>query len=264
MVIPLRDRNPTRRTAYVTWGLIAANVVVFLLSPAARGIVDHSLSFTCSELAFNRRWGAIPYELIHNVQLRLAVHGIAPPESCRLTPTTYDKYPVVSALSAQFVHAGWLHIAGNMLFLAIFGNNVEDRLGHVRYLIFYLLSGMVAAYVFALAQPDSAEALVGASGAIAGVLGAYLVLFPRARVLSLVIIVPISLPAWVVLVAWFGLQAIDALRPAAGAGGVAYLAHVVGFLFGVLVAFLIGRRGRAVRRRPPRPPWAAQSARYRG
>jgi membrane associated rhomboid family serine protease len=164
--------------------------------------------------------------------------------------------PFLSVLSAMFLHGGLLHLLGNMLFLFVFGNNVEDRLGRVRYLLFYLACGYAATYGFALANPTSQETLVGASGAIAGVLGAYLVLFPRARVTSLIpflFFIPIWLPAWVVLGSWFVLQWLyfQGAGTAQGAG-VAYLAHVVGFVVGVVLVFVLG--GMRVRRPPP-PSW---------
>src|SRR5207302_3701248 len=138
----------------------------------------------------------------------------------------------------QFLHGGWLQLLGNMLFLWIFGNNIEDRFGRVRFLLFYLGCGVVAAYGFALADPQATTTLIGASGAIAGVLGAYLVLYPRARVWSLVpflLFLPLRIPAWLVLGLWFGLQwAYSAGIMTSGAGSVAYLAHVIGFLVGVL------------------------------
>src|SRR6266496_2372554 len=154
-LIPIHDENPTRRTAVVTYTLIAVNFVVFLLEPASHSLFGQSndAAAQCQQLAFFYKWAAIPRELV----------------------TNYDKIPFLSVLTAMFLHGGWLHILGNMLFLYVFGNNVEDRLGRLRYLFFYLLCGYVATYGFALTQPNSRETLVGASGAIAGVLGAYLV-----------------------------------------------------------------------------------------
>jgi membrane associated rhomboid family serine protease len=149
-----------------------------------------------------------------------------------------------------------LHLLGNMLFLLIFGNNVEDRFGRLKFLVFYLVAGIVAAYGFALADANSRETLIGASGAIAGVLGAYLVLFPRARVWSLVpffFFIPLRLPAWLVLGLWFVLQWAYARGAAVSdAGGVAYLAHVVGFLFGMVVALVYRRVAGPVDLPPPR------------
>jgi membrane associated rhomboid family serine protease len=159
----------------------------------------------------------------------------------------------------MFLHGGLLHLLGNMLFLFVFGNNVEDRLGRVRYLLFYLACGYAAAYGFALSQPNSTDTLVGASGAIAGVLGAYLVMFPRRRVLSIVPIIfiwsLISLPAIVVLGFWFVLQFFSGATALAAHvnGGVAYFAHVGGFLTGVVAALLLFPKER--RPRPEALPW---------
>jgi len=149
---------------------------------------------------------------------------------------------VLSVLTAMFVHAGWLHLLGNMLFLLVFGNNVEDRFRKIPYLIFYLASGYVAAYGFAFVYPGSIEPLVGASGAIAGVLGAYLALYPKARVWSLVpflFFIPLKIPAWLVLGLWFVLQWAYAVGGLGGGGAVAYVAHVFGFLFGLLVGLVV-------------------------
>jgi membrane associated rhomboid family serine protease len=146
----------------------------------------------------------------------------------------------------MFLHGGWLHILGNMLFLWVFGNNVEDLMGRLKFLLFYLFCGYVAAYGFAYGTPTSHATLVGASGAIAGVLGAYLVLFPTARVTSLIpifiIMFPIRLPAWIVLGSWFLLQWLYSNGTAVAAGAdVAYLAHVYGFVAGLLIALLARR-----------------------
>ncbi len=146
-------------------------------------------------------------------------------------------------LWSMFLHAGWLHLLGNMLFLVIFGNNIEDRFRKIPFIVFYLVAGFVAAYGFAYANQSSVEPLVGASGAIAGVLGAYLAIFPRARVWSLVpflFFIPLRIPAWLVLGSWFVLQwAYSAGYGASGAGDVAYVAHVFGFVFGFLVGLLV-------------------------
>jgi membrane associated rhomboid family serine protease len=174
-------------------------------------------------------------------------------------PPPYGKSPALSVLFAMFLHGGWLHLLGNMLFLWVFGNNVEERFGRLGFLVFYLAAGYLAAYGFALANADSTVPLIGASGAVSGVLGAYLVLFPRARVWSLVpvlLFLPLRLPAWLVLGLWFALQWAYSSGYAVSAGGsVAYLAHVLGFIAGAVVALPLRRR----RHRPPqryvrRPP----------
>lgn len=252
MVIPVHDVNPLRRTPWVTYALIALNVVVFLLTPGHSAAVSGASGATsqCQQLEFYDRYAAIPRELTHNQPLPQVADGAVgrAPDGrvgCVIAPPRYHKVPFLSAITSQFLHGGWLHLLGNMLFLLIFGNNVEDRFGRLRFLIFYLVAGIVAAYGFSLAEPNSTETLIGASGAIAGVLGAYIVLWPRARVWSLVpflFFIPLRLPAWVVLGLWFLLQWAYASGAAvSSAGGVAYLAHVVGFLFGAVVALVLRR-----------------------
>lgn len=255
MVLPLHDDNPVRRTPVVTYLLIALNVGVFLVSPISRGPVlggRQTVVSVCAQNTFFDRYAAIPKELLTNHQLpphRIGVqtdHGVV---ACPVQ--RYDKIPVLSVLFAMFLHGGWLHLGGNMLFLFIFGNNVEDRLGRIRFGGFYLLCGVAATYGFALSDPTSTTTLVGASGAIAGVLGAYLLLYPRARVTSVVpplFFLPFRLPAWVVLGFWFVLQYWYSAGAAVGSGAdVAYLAHVVGFLLGAVLVLPLRRR------RPPPP-----------
>jgi membrane associated rhomboid family serine protease len=257
VVIPVYDENPTRRPAYVTWLLIAVNVAVFLLSPVVRGPIfgQASTAQLCRQQAYFVKWGAVPYELTHNRQLPFTYGAPAGPNQCvRVTPD-YVKRPWLSSLTSIFVHGGWLHVLGNMLFLWVFGNNVEDRFGRIRFLLFYLAVGVIATYAYAFVHANSTEPLVGASGAIAGVLGAYLVLYPRARVLGLVsffFFLPVRLPAWLVLGFWFVLQAVYAYGVGlTGGTSVAYLVHVVGFVLGAAVAALFWRR-----RKPPPPRWA--------
>jgi membrane associated rhomboid family serine protease len=246
VVIPVHDVNPIRRTPWVTYALIAANVVIFLLTPTAPESVTGSASLaqTCHLEAFIQHWGAVPRELIHDQLPRLVPTGQtgygASGPGCVLGPPDYHKYPPLSVITAMFVHGSWAHLLGNMLFLWIFGNNVEDRLGRVRYLLFYLVCGYAAGYGFALAEASSAQPLIGASGAIAGVLGGYLLLWPKARVWVLVpflFFIPLRLPAWIVLGLWFVLQAFYAAGyGVSDAGTVAYPAHVVGFVVGLLLA----------------------------
>jgi membrane associated rhomboid family serine protease len=234
-------------------------VVVFLLepiSPLDPGGDANTTAGLCRQLAFFRQYAAIPVELTRNDPLDETAGPPAGPGRCEAVRPDYQKVPFLSVLSAMFLHGGLLHLLGNMLFLFVFGNNVEDRLGRVRYLLFYLLCGYAATYGFALSRPNSVDTLVGASGAIAGVLGAYLLLFPRARVTSLVpflFFIPVWLPAWVVLGSWFLLQwlYVQGAGTAEGAG-VAYLAHVVGFVAGAVLVILLG--GMRADRRPPRPP----------
>jgi membrane associated rhomboid family serine protease len=255
-LIPIHDDNPTRGPAVVNLTLIAINVVVFFLTPISPldlgGDANTPAAF-CRQLAFFREWAAIPVELLENDPLDVTA-GPPAGDRCQLVPPDYQKVPALSVLSAMFLHGGLLHLGGNMLFLFVFGNNVEDRLGRLRYLIFYLAAGYLATYGFALSDPSSTDTLVGASGAIAGVLGAYLVLYPRARVTSLVpflFFLPVWLPAWIVLGSWFVLQWLYFRGAATAEGaGVAYLAHVVGFAAGVVLVILLG----GLRSRRPPPP----------
>jgi len=265
VVIPVHDVNPVRRTPWVTYALIVANIVVFLLTPSAPVTVTGgaSLAQTCRQQAFFDRYAAIPAELTHNRQLARVPIGDAAvgPQGagCLVGPPSYRKSPVLSAFFSMFLHGGWLHLLGNMLFLFVFGNNVEDRFGRLRYLLFYLGCGLVATYGFALANRNSTEVLIGASGAIAGVLGAYIVLYPRARVWSLVpfaFFIPLPLPAWAVLGLWFLLQwAYTAGFAVTSAGSVAYLAHVYGFVAGVVVALVVRGLTQDRNRRAPPPPY---------
>jgi membrane associated rhomboid family serine protease len=259
VVIPIHDQNPTRRPAYVTRALVAVNVVVFLISPLGLGgLGDSGTEALCSVQAFFDRWAAIPLELTTGRQLPLVVgHAVVDASgapACQLVPPDFDKLPLLSAFTAMFLHGGWAHLLGNMLFLAVFGNNVEDRLGRIRFLLFYLACGIAATFAFALTDADSRATLVGASGAIAGVLGAYLVWYPSARVISLVpilLFIPLPLPAWLVLGTWFVVQAVYSLGTGVAAGEVAYVAHVAGFVVGLLFALAVGRG--AGRPRPPGP-----------
>ncbi|MFC9806943.1 MULTISPECIES: rhomboid family intramembrane serine protease [Streptomyces] len=247
MVIPVHDVNPVRRTPYVTYALIAANFLVFLFMPGLSGSVagQSDLAQLCHLQAFLDHYAAVPRELIHHQMPHLVPTGevAAGPHgaACLAAPPDYDKSPPLSVLTAMFLHGGWLHLLGNMLFLYIFGNNIEDRLGHVRFTLFYLVCGYAAAYGYALVNESSGDPLIGASGAIAGVLGAYLVLYPRARVWVLVpflIFLPLRLPAWMVLGFWFVLQAVYSSGSGVSeAGTVAYVAHVVGFLVGMALAW---------------------------
>jgi membrane associated rhomboid family serine protease len=232
-VIPIRDANPTQRFPFITLALIALNAAAFLLWEPITGTPrEQNLFFYCN--------GAIPREITSLEPI---------PE---VAQACGGKSVILSIFTSMFLHGGWLHIIGNMLFLWVFGNNVEDRMGHVVFLLFYLVAGVVAAYAQAAIGASSTVPLIGASGAVAGVLGAYLVMYPRARVLTLVIfffITMIELPALIVLGMWFVLQAFQGLGSlGADVGGVAWFAHIGGFVFGALIALLFYRR--AARRSP--------------
>ncbi|MDX6224457.1 MAG: hypothetical protein QOJ92_1340 [Frankiales bacterium] len=255
MVLPWHDENPVSRAPVMTWLLIAINVVVFLLSPAATTPLGPKTSAElCSQAHYYEHWGAIPKEMFtgHQVVTHTLYSEGGVVHSC--ADDTRQKSPLLSVLTSLFVHGGWLHLLGNMLFLWVFGNNVEDRFGRLRYLLFYLGCGVAATFGHAALSTGSTTSLVGASGAIAGVLGAYLVLFPRVRVLSsltFLFFLPLRLPAWLVLGGWFALQYLYFRGAGVSAGaGVAYGAHVVGFVVGMVFALLVGRMAR--RERPER------------
>ena len=270
-MIPLRDINPTSRTAWVTLAIIAANVAAFLLwEPTFAGQAKQQEFFFCN--------AEIPFELTH--QTTLADGGAEAREAIRetyraeegeaaglqdfLDERCPEKSWLTSIFVSMFLHGGWLHIAGNMLFLWIFGNNVEDRLGRIMFVAFYFLGGLAATGLQVALDPNSAVPNVGASGAIAAILGSYLVLFPRARIHTLVIfffITFLELPASVVLVGWFVLQlfsGVGEMGRELGGGGVAYWAHVGGFAFGLAVTWIFFRsRGRRdPYPLPPSPPYA--------
>jgi membrane associated rhomboid family serine protease len=245
MVIPIHDDNPVRRVPVVTYLLIALNFVVFFTEPVVSqiGVGSQTVAQVCEQRDYFDKWAVIPKELVNNETLpphRYVLQTRAGPEACPVV-TEKGKSPFLSVLYAMFLHGGWLHILGNMLFLYVFGNNIEDRMGRIKFLLFYLFCGYVAAYGFAFGNAQSTTTLVGASGAIAGVLGAYLVVFPRARVTSVVplgfIFFPLKLPAWAVLGGWFLLQWLYSSGTAVASGaGVAYLAHVFGFIAGAVIA----------------------------
>jgi rhomboid family protein len=263
MVIPVHDVNPLRRTPWVTYALIAINVVVLaLLTPGGLPAGGPQAAVVCKQEAFYDHYGAIPRELINDRPLREVPTEIqtAGGPACVLAHPSYHKLPVLSVLTAMFVHGGWLHLLGNMLFLLVFGNNVEDRFRKLPYLVFYLACGYIAAYGFAAVYPHSAQPLVGASGAIAGVLGAYLALWPRARVWSLVpflFFIPLRIPAWLVLGLWFVLQWVYAIGQTGG--GIAYVAHVFGFIAGLLIGLVVRAVGSGG---GPAPPGRYPPGRY--
>jgi membrane associated rhomboid family serine protease len=229
-MFPIKDNIPLARFPLVTAALIAINVIAYLLE------IRHGGSFFGGPTAsVASHYGAIPYDLTHH----------------ETQPATWK-----TALTSMFLHGSFLHIFGNMIFLAIFGPTVEDAVGRVRFLAFYLLGGLVALGAQVAADPSSTGPTLGASGAIAAVLGGYILLYPRARVLSLVFIVffftLIEVPAVFLLGFWFVEQLYIGLAGLAGAGaigssadGIAYFAHIGGFVFGLLVIRLLVRRGSA-------------------
>ncbi len=234
-MIPLRDANPTRRTSVVTIGIVVACFVVFayelgLLASGGESALD----------AFVMQWGVVPAELT-------AAWGRG----------DFLSVETATLITSQFMHAGWLHLLGNMLYLWIFANNVEDRMGRLGFLVFYLAGGVAAGLAQVAVAPSSTIPCLGASGAIAAALGAYLVFFPRARITSLVFLgffyQLIDVPAVLVLGFWFVLQLIDGLTSIGmveTSGGVAFFAHIGGFVAGALVARVLA----GIPGRPGRPP----------
>ncbi|MFZ3151922.1 MAG: rhomboid family intramembrane serine protease [Anaerolineaceae bacterium] len=215
-MIPIRDEIKTRHTPVVTYILIAINVIVFIIE----------LNFGSDMDAMMYKYAMIPSEVT----------------------TGFDVGDVSNIFTSMFMHAGWTHLIGNMLYLWIFGDNVEDRLGHFRYLAFYLVGGVVAAFAHIAINPSSQIPTVGASGAIAAVLGAYLVLYPRSRVYTFI---PLGfffrltlLPASLVLIIWFIMQLFNGVLSigSSDVGGTAFWAHIGGFVFGAFIGLLF-RKG---------------------
>jgi membrane associated rhomboid family serine protease len=234
-MFPYKDENPTYLTPIVTVGVVVANVLVWVLVQGA-GAADPLARSIC-EL------GLIPGELLGRVPVGYQV-PIGPGVACVMTatPTWF------SPLSSMFLHGGWFHLIGNMWFLWVFGNNIEDAMGHGRFVAFYLVCGLLAAAAQVAAGPSSPIPMVGASGAISGVMGAYLVLYPRVRVHTLVFlgffITRWTLPAYMMLLYWALIQALGSLPSLAGVevgGGVAFIAHLGGFMAGVALIKLFAR-----------------------
>jgi len=215
-VIPLKDKNPTHRVPVVNIALIVANIAVFLYEVSLGPRIEQ----------FFLTFGIVPSDIVESFTGgRFRIGAVSP------------------FFTSMFLHGGWLHLAGNMLYLWVFGDNVEDKLGHGRYLVFYLVCGLAASLLHVFIAPSSSMPTVGASGAISGILGAYLLMFPRARVLT---VIPIffflqfaELPALVVLGFWFVMQFFNGLislgYETGGMGGVAWWAHVGGFVAGLIL-----------------------------
>lgn len=226
-MVPLRDNNPTRITPYVTYTLIAINILVFF----------YEIRLSSQELEqFFRTYAIVPRELT---------------TSFGRTNVTEMLPELMTLLTSQFLHGGFLHLGGNMLFLFIFGNNIEEQLGRIKYLIFYLACGALAGLAQWFFSPQSNIPALGASGAIAGVLGAYILRFPRAQILTLLplgfLITTVRIPAifflgfWFVQQAFYGIASLQApTNVGAEGGGVAYWAHAGGFVFGAILGPLFG------------------------
>jgi membrane associated rhomboid family serine protease len=229
-VIPLKDDNPTNSTPIITYIIIGICVVVFLLEISSPNYSSGALFYS---------WGVIPASLVHNLQV---------PEEIYRVP------PMATLITSMFMHGGFMHLIGNMLYMWIFADNIEDELGKTKFIIFYILSGIAAALTQVYMNTESTVPMVGASGAIGGVLGAYIVNHPRAKVL---VLIPlgfftqiIKVPAIFVLGIWFILQFVSSAFSSSSGGGVAYGAHIGGFIFGA-IAILFFNRGvkRSIRKR---------------
>jgi membrane associated rhomboid family serine protease len=269
-VIPIKDNIPTDRFPVVTVALIVINFVVYILT------IRHGGSFLSGPSPQEVvKYGAIPFSLTHSgahcadfqqasmlgVQdVGVFCNGQQLPDGTIAHVGANGTLPAwLTVLSAMFMHGSILHIGGNMLFLWIFGNNVEDSMGPVRFVVFYILGGLAALALQVAVGPNSTAPTIGASGAIAAVLGGYVLLFPRARVLTLVFIIlfftVIELPAILMLGIWFAEQAlfgaVNLTNPTGGGGGVAYFAHVGGFVFGIAAIRLFAKRRKQVP--PPYP-----------
>ncbi len=218
MFIPLRDENPSRTTPFVNYALVAANIVVFLYQITLTHRAQDALAHV---------YGTVP---IHYAQL-LAGRG-------------HLESALIPLFTSMFLHGGPAHLLGNMLFLWIFGDNVEDFFGHIGYLAFYLFCGVTSGLTHILFNLHSSVPAVGASGAISGVLGAYLLLYPSNRVLTLILIFVVPLPAFIILGYWFLLQFAAGLSSlgAAATGGVAWWAHIGGFLTGLLITLFVKKK----------------------
>ena len=221
-MIPLKDDNPTQSTPIITYCLIGICVIVFILELSSPNYSNGALFYS---------WGVIPASLVHNFQIPAEIYKVP---------------PSVTLFTSMFMHGGFMHLIGNMLYMWIFADNIEDELGKTRFIIFYLMAGVAAALTQVYMNTESTIPMVGASGAIGGVLGAYIVNHPRAKVL---VLIPlgffsqiIKVPAIFVLGIWFGLQFISSALSSGSGGGVAYGAHIGGFIFGA-VAILFFNRG---------------------
>jgi membrane associated rhomboid family serine protease len=248
-MFPYKDENPTVLTPYVTVGIIALNVLAWIVVQGF-GMAEPLVRSVC-EL------GLVPGEL-----LRTAVPGsgtaLAPGVICIVDPEP----SYITLVTSMFLHGGWFHLIGNMMFLWVFGNNIEDAMGHVRFVFFYLIGGLAAAAAQMAMNPTSTVPMVGASGAVSAVLGAYLLLYPRVPIHTFVFLglfaTTIRLPAYVMLGYWIVLQVLGGLPSLAGMdrGGVAFFAHIGGFAAGLVLVKVFETREHLERRRGGVRAWA--------
>jgi membrane associated rhomboid family serine protease len=242
-VFPYKDDNPTEITPVVTVGIIAANVLAWLFLQGM-GSPEALVRSVCD-------LGLVPGELLRTAKPGSGVE-LAPGLFCLVEAPHYS-----TLITSMFMHGGWLHLIGNMVFLWVFGNNIEDVMGHGRFVVFYLVCGLAAAGAQMLIGPNAVVPMVGASGAISGVLGAYLLLYPRVRVHTLIVlgfVTSVTLPAYVMLGYWAVLQLLGGLVSLSGVdrGGTAFFAHIGGFVTGLLLIRLFASDD-ALRRRPQPP-----------
>jgi membrane associated rhomboid family serine protease len=241
-LFPLRDENPTLLTPFVTIVIILANIGVWFYVQGA--------GFSEDVLGGSVCWlGAIPAEITGRTGGYGGVDFGPGTSPCHFGGLTWE-----ATFTSMFLHGSWLHLIGNLWFLWLFGNNVEDSMGHGRFLLFYLITGLAAAGAHIFSEPASMIPIVGASGAISGAMGAYLVLYPRARIQTLffflIFIRIIAVPAWFVLILWFALQLLSGYAtPVGSTGGVAFWAHVGGFVAGVVLIKLFENRALVENRR---------------
>lgn len=244
-MFPIRDDNPQILTPYATYGIIALNAFVWIFVQGFGSTVP-LVSSICA-------YGLVPAQLLQTLPSGASV-PLAPGLECMLGGGS----GWYTALTSMFMHGGWLHVIGNMWFLWIFGNNVEDAMGTRRFIVFYLLSGLAAAFLQVVTNPDSLVPMVGASGAIGGVMGAYVVLYPRVHVHMLIFlgffVTTLAVPAVFMLAYWLLIQLISGLMSLGGqSGGVAFWAHVGGFAAGMLLIFVF--RNKALLARHPYHGW---------
>ena len=268
-MLPLFDENPTDRTPFVTWILIVASIGLFLAANAGFGVtptnmtVDDEVRRLPDDLQFSLEYAAIPCEIIE--QRPLQVSEVADtyfltgdPRSCDPSADDGalfdDKLVRLATVSSIFLHAGAFHLGLNMLFLWVFGNNVEDRLGRSGFLAFYLVAGVVSTVAYVAFQPAGTVPIIGASGAVAGIMGAYLVWYPDAPIRTLLFLILVDIRARWFLLAWFVIQFFTSTGPGA------WIAHVAGFIFGVIAGRIVRKvqpRLRQLRQRPSQrtPAW---------
>jgi len=266
-VIPIGDSTRAHRTPWVTYLIIVANIVVFLYMFALPASFTGSIREANAAFDEQTRTFCYGFETFPSEADRFVCRYAFQPKEFFDTVagesglTGDNRWLALAAIvTSMFLHGGWLHIIGNMLFLWVFGDNIEDRMGHAVYAVFYLLAGVVAAFIQGVLEPNSVIPVLGASGAVAGVLGAYLVWFPGATIrvvipFFILIFIPIPIPAWIMIGLWFAqnlFAGYASISDAAGEGaGVAWFAHIGGFVFGLVIAVLAGRGNR---QRPP-PRW---------